>query len=86
MVLIGKLCQTFHGVVQDAHLRLLGHAPHMPAAMDPVVASLMAVLTQRHTEIVQALLDVVSITRAGSSAHAAWQGLDCGQVLSVFVV
>ena len=48
--------------------------------MDAVVRSLVAVFTQGDTEIMQALLDMVSIGRWSCLTHTTRQGFDCGQV------
>jgi hypothetical protein len=48
--------------------------------MDAVVRSLMAVFTQGDTEIMQALLDMVSIGRWSCLTHTTRQGFDRSQV------
>jgi hypothetical protein len=48
--------------------------------MYAVVRSLVAVFTQGDTEIMQALLDMVSIGRWSCLTHTTRQGFDCGQV------
>jgi hypothetical protein len=48
--------------------------------MDAVVRSLMAILAKGDTEIMQALLDMVSIGRWSCFTHTTRQGFNCGQV------
>ena len=53
--------ELLDGVIENGEFSLLEHVPHGSSAMDPVVRSLMAVLAQWDAQVVQALLDVVSI-------------------------
>ena len=50
--------------------------------MDPVVTTLMTVLTQRNAQVVQPLLDVVRVRGRSCSTHTTWQGLDGGKMIA----
>jgi hypothetical protein len=52
--------------------------------MNAVMRSLVAILTKGNTKVVQALLDMVGITRAGSATDPAGKVFDLEQIRSLF--